>query len=491
MSGTNNRQLFIRDCSTIDMLKYAAGDGAVTILVNSMSAYLMIYYTDALGLNASLAGLAMSISMIYDAVTDPIMGHVTDNTKSRYGRRLPYMFFGGIAMILSYYFIWKVPSVLKGSIGGMFGYLLTMNLLFRTAFTVFVIPYVALGYEICTDYRGRTRLQGIKAFMQMAPNLLTALGWSIFFIDKGDVRAIKVESNYLNMAVVFIIIASAFMLAMFLFTKKYIEDSRNSTTHMNSITDFVHDMKEIILDKYSKWVFMFLFIVMLGPTFMGTIQIYLYEHFMRFTPIQKTIAHGGGMVGSMIGSLFVVPYFVKTFDKRKGTCIACIIAVVSNLILALLFIPGFLKPQQALLLANIHIPYAFIIFVFFHLCFWLGINGVMFPLASSMMPDISEIYLLQKGVNKDGSYAAVATFICKFAYGIGLTLCGYVLALIGYNPTSHNVTIPDDVLKRMCIVALLVAPLISLTALIPLSQYSVNKAVLEKMRAEKLQPVKM
>ncbi|HEY5140653.1 MAG TPA: MFS transporter, partial [Methylococcales bacterium] len=400
------------------MYKYAMGDGAVTIALNSMAAFSMIYYTDALGLKSSLAGLAMSLSLLYDAIIDPVMGHITDNTRSRYGRRLPYMLLGGIAMMLSYYFIWKVPGAFKGSTMGLFGYLLAMNMIFRTAFAVFVIPYSALGFEICTDYHGRTRLQGIKAFMQMAPNLLSAFAWTIFFVDRGDVRAVTVESNYLSMARTFTIVGFAFMVAVLLFTRKYIEDSRTMPLRGNSVRAFAYDMKEIILDKYSKWVFLFLFIVMLGPTLMGTIQIYLYEHFMRFTPVQKTIAHGGGMVGSMLGSLLVVPYFARRFDKRKGTCIACGLAVASNVILAILFLPGILKPGQSLPLMGISIPYAFIVFVFFHICFWLGINGVMFPIASSMMPDISEIYELRTGTNKDGSYAAVATFICKFAYGI-------------------------------------------------------------------------
>jgi len=476
-------RVIVKKRSIPEMVKYAMGDGAATIIVNSMAAFALIYYTDALGLKPALAGLAISLSMLWDAISDPLMGHITDNTRSRYGRRYPYMVFGGFAMIISYYFLWRVPEFFRGSMIGLFGYLMMINIIMRTAFTVFVVPYSAMGYEICTDYGGRSRLQGIKAFMQMLPNLLSAFAWTIFFIDKENIRAVTIEKNYLNMALTFTMIGFAFIVAALIFTRKYIVDSRDFPMEGNSIGAFFKDFKTTILDRYSKWVFIFLFVVFLCPALMGTLQIYLYEHFMRFAPIQKTIAHGGGMFGAMIGAL-VVPLFTKKFDKRGSTCIACGIAVASNVILALLFLPGILKPGDSFIMLGITVPHAYIIFVFFHILFWFAINGVMFPMAASMMPDVSEIHQLQTGINKDGSYAAMFSFICKFAYGIGLSLSGMILAMIGYDRSSNVESLNDDVVMKMCVVALLIGPLLSLLSLIPLSRYPVNRTFLEKLRDE-------
>ena len=74
--------------------------------MNSINGFAMLYYTEALGLSPALAGIAMSIAVFWDALSDPIMGHISDNTRSRFGRRHPYMLVGGLLMALSFYFIW-------------------------------------------------------------------------------------------------------------------------------------------------------------------------------------------------------------------------------------------------------------------------------------------------------------------------------------------------------------------------------------------------
>jgi hypothetical protein len=96
------------------------------------------------------------------------MGHISDNTRSRFGKRHPYLLLGGLAMVVSFFFLWYVPDFFKSSNTTLFWYLVVMNLILRTTFTAFIIPYTALGFEICTDYFGRTKLQGIKMAMYMA-----------------------------------------------------------------------------------------------------------------------------------------------------------------------------------------------------------------------------------------------------------------------------------------------------------------------------------
>jgi Na+/melibiose symporter-like transporter len=131
---------------------------------------------------------------------------------------------------------------------------------------------------------------------------------------------------------------------VFCITLKYIKDSREMPVYTKGIKGFVVDMKEIIIDTHSRWVFGYAFVVMLGMAMMSTLQMYLYEHFMRFGGTQKTIAHGGGMVGLAFGSLLAVT-FVRWFDKKGAVVFGCVINVVCNLILALLFLSGLLKPS--------------------------------------------------------------------------------------------------------------------------------------------------
>jgi len=146
-------------------------------------------------------------------------------------------------MVLSFYFLWDVPDVFKGSNTSLFWYLVIVNLFLRTAFTVFVIPYVALGFKMCSDYNGRTKLQGIRWGLNMLANLCgPALAWAIFFRGEG---ATTIQANYIRMSAVFSIAALFFVFCILIASRKYMADSRNIKLMGNSIKSFIIDMREI------------------------------------------------------------------------------------------------------------------------------------------------------------------------------------------------------------------------------------------------------
>ena len=98
---------------TTDMVKYSLGACTESLVLNSFFGFSMLYYTKALGLDPKMAGIATFIATLWDAVSDPIMGHISDNTQSRFGKRHLYMLLGGAGMIASFYFIWYVPDFFK------------------------------------------------------------------------------------------------------------------------------------------------------------------------------------------------------------------------------------------------------------------------------------------------------------------------------------------------------------------------------------------
>ncbi|MDH3253133.1 MAG: MFS transporter, partial [Ignavibacteria bacterium] len=272
--------------------------------MNSLFGFAMLYYTDALGLQHSLAGIAMSVAVFWDAVTDPVMGHITDTTRSRFGRRHPYLLLGGVAVTVTYVFLWYVPGVVRSDTLALFWYLVVINLLQRTAITVFAIPYVALGFEICTDYEGRVRLQGIRSAMNMVANLLgPALAWSIFFSNNEPVRATSLPENYLHMGLMFAIVSLLCILFVLFSTRKYIKDSRQLMTERNGVTGLFRDIKGILSDFYPRYVFIFILTVTVGVALVSSLQMYLYEHFMKFSGVEKSVAHGGTMIGFAVGAL--------------------------------------------------------------------------------------------------------------------------------------------------------------------------------------------
>lgn len=118
-------------------------------------------YNIVLGMSPSLIGIVLAISRIWDAITDPVMGSISDNFRSKWGRRRPFIALGAVLCAIAFPAIWFVPT--GWSTGWAFGYFLATTLIFFTAFTVYGVPYLTLGYEMSTDSNERVRITAVRA----------------------------------------------------------------------------------------------------------------------------------------------------------------------------------------------------------------------------------------------------------------------------------------------------------------------------------------
>lgn len=170
------------------MLVYGLGAFVNNLLAGSIGA-MMIVLNLGLGMNPALVGLLGALPRLMDALTDPIMGYVSDNTTSHWGRRRPYIFVGAIAVGIAFIALWQLPD--GQSEAFYFWYFLIGSLIFYLAYTIFATPWVALGYEMTPDYHERTRLMGVQNFIgQLAyfipPWLLLIMQYEPLFEDMAD-----------------------------------------------------------------------------------------------------------------------------------------------------------------------------------------------------------------------------------------------------------------------------------------------------------------
>ena len=476
-----------RKLTVPQMSVYSLGECANSLVMNGIFGFAMLFYTKALGLDPAWAGLAMSISVFWEAISEPIMGHVSDNTRSRWGRRHQYMLVGGLLMAVCSYLIWTVPGALRESQLAIFWYLVAMNLILRTGLTLFFIPYMALGFEMCTDYEGRSKLQGTRQIFNMAANFAgPAMAWSIFFRDEGGIQATTVEANYHHMGGTFAIATAAFVLLTVVFTFRWHEDTRDAprTEQAGWLRDFFRDMKEILVDPNPRWVFVFIFIVCAGMVVVSSLQMFVYDDFMKFPAWQKSIAHGGTMVGMALGALLSMG-LVKRFDKKGAVLLGGVVSIGCNLVLALLFLTGVMAPDATLAAGGIQLPLALILFVVFHAGYWLG-NGIMLPTSTAMMADVSEVCQIRTGLNKDGGYSSVFSLAMRMAISFSLIVAGWTLHLIGYQVPKDGkpVTQTAEAIWNLGMVTFVIGAAIGLAALLAIRMYPITRKRLENLRLQ-------
>lgn len=467
-----------------DLWAYASGEGATSITMNGMGNFVMLFYTQVMGMSPELAGIALSIATAWDAITDPLMGTISDRTQSRFGRRHPYILIGGVLLSLSFLALWFVPESFQNE-KMLFGYLLAVNIFIKTAFTIFVVPYTALGFEMCRTDDDRARLQGVRYGFNMIINIIFGgLAWILFFPDRvgadgTKLDGTKVHENFLTMGGV--LGASALLLvfvcafATYRFAEK--ADTKGAGEGLGShVKAFIHDLKDVYTDKMVWLVFGFFGIAQFSMMVVSQVQMFTYVEYMRFSAVEKTFVHTGGMVGFMLGSL-VLGSLVKRLDKRLTGFLAMVVSSIGGLSLLAVFTGGLLDPQ-----AKIGgFPIAVAVFGLLQMLWWAGC-GILVPLATSMIADLSLVKKLKTGEVTEGRYAAGFSFFLKAANALGLLVTGYVLKGVGYVAGAESQGV--ETVNNLAVTTFIVGPILMVLSFFILRKYPLNHTMMNQLREQ-------
>jgi len=474
-----------------DLWGYASGEGATSITMNGISNFAMLFYTQIMGMSPEVAGIALSIATLWDAITDPLMGTISDRTTTRFGRRHPYMLVGGVLLALLSLALWFVPETFQGE-KMLFGYLVAVNIFIKTAFTVFVVPYTALGFEMCKTDEDQARLQGVRSGFNMIINIIFGgLGWILFFPagtaeDGSVIDGTKIHENFLHMGGV--LAAGALLLIVFCVyaTYKFSEkgmvkdESESMSDHVKA---FVHDLKDVYSDKLVWFVFGFFGLAQFAMMVVSQVQMFTYVEYMQFTDVEKTFVHTGGMVGFMIGA-FLLGGLVKRLDKKKTGYLAMVIASCGGLALLATFTGGLMESQSIPLFNDFKdqpFHLSCIVFGLFQMLWWGGC-GIVVPLATAMIGDLSVVKKLKTGEVTEGRYAAGFSFFMKAASALGLLVTGYILKGIGYVSGAEAQSV--DTLDKLALITFIIGPILMVLSFFVLRKYPITHQTMKDLRAQ-------
>jgi len=470
------------------MCNVAAGVGAYSIAGNGLGSFGMIFLTMVIGLDPVLAALTTSASILWDAITDPIMGHITDNTRSRWGRRHPYLILGGLLIALIFLGFWTLPQLLIGRVGALMVLLITLQLLFKTAQTIYYVPYIALGFEVFPQYELRSNLQGKIWFTNQALNFIcVALAWPLFFKDKivienGAEKLINgshIPENYSTMA--WSITALILLLALYCArsTRRFATDNRDTPKGSNRPLAFLKDFGTTFKNKLFVFVVLFMMIAGFGMGFMAQTQMYTYVFFMKFAPWEKTFAHGGGMIATALAGL-LLPKIVRRFDKKPAGFIGIGTAVFGGAGLWLVFGTGIMEPQFMPLFNAQGQPFhlSAIVFGLLQMCFWGGC-GLLVPLSISLIADVAAISAKKTGTEpKNATYASLNSFSQKCSWTVTGLVIGACIKGSGFIPGEVDQT--PEAIQGIAALCFLSGPLMMACAGVMLAFYPVTRRTLAR-----------
>jgi glycoside/pentoside/hexuronide:cation symporter, GPH family len=279
-----------------DKVGYGIGNLSVGIAMQVVGTYLVFFSTVILGIPGYLVGLAVGFSVFWDAITDPVMGYISDITKSkRFGRRHLYLIIGSIGVALTLTLMWIIPSNLNTNI--KFILLFIDIILFKTFITIYVTPYTALGAELSSDYHERTSIQSIKTiFFLLGLAFVSVAGLYLFFQPTIEFPHGQLNpDSYRNIGYTSAIIVLVTSIICIWNTKKYIPKlNRNQTIENkgNNINLFIDSLKSTIKNKAFRAVALCYLFNNLASAFLSNIGLHVFTYTFVLTSQQIAIILG-------------------------------------------------------------------------------------------------------------------------------------------------------------------------------------------------------
>ena len=310
-------------------LAYGAGsiaDGAKNAVFNS---FLMLYYSAVLGLPAGWAGAAILIAMIVDAVTDPLMGSISDNFRSRWGRRHPFMYFAALPMGACFYFLMAPPAGL-GNLG-LFAWMTAFSVGIRLFLTFYMVPSSALGPEITTHYDERTSLVSYRWMLGWLGAIsVSQMGWRVFLADDGAGITGRLDpASYPALGLYCAVLSALAILVSSAGTHSLIPSLRQAAHSgpLFSLPRFVSEVRRALGNRSYRMV---LFAALFSASAIGVQEVfgtYINTYFWEFRSEQLALMSGLAVVPVLGGVLAARPLSAR-FDKRRTAIALATFAVL-------------------------------------------------------------------------------------------------------------------------------------------------------------------
>ena len=444
-------------------LYYGFGAVAYGAKSNGFNYLLLFFYSQVIGLPPQWVSFGIFIALMVDAISDPLVGHFSDNLRSRWGRRHPLMYIAGVPAAVAYYFLWAPPAWDQEA---LFVYFVALAITIRTLLTFYEIPSTSLAAELTDDYDQRTRFMSFRYFFGWWGGLTMALLVYLVFLpeSEGGMENIAGWRSY-GLAASIVIGISIYVSA--LGTHRHIPDLRQPPPARP------FDLKRTLAELYetlSNRMFLILFASGLFAAMAAGVNtslgVYFARHFWELTTEQMGTLQLPYFLSALV-ALFLAPKVSGWLGKKQATIIISLITLILTPLPPILRYFGWFPDN-----GTAELYYALLVFYTIDVTFMIMVATI----AAAMFADVVEDSELRTGRRSEATFFAANSFAQKAVNGLGVVVAGQILAWIKFPATAKPGEVPQDVLYDL---AFTFAPAIWIFYLISvalLSFYQITKA---------------
>ncbi len=404
-----------------ELLGFGVGGVAYNLGVDAIKNLANPVYNIVLGLNPGWIGAIMMIARIWDAFTDPVMGTVSDNCRSKWGRRKPFIFLGGILSALSFPLIWMAPRGLGDT--GTLIYFLLSSITFYTCFTIFNVPYMTLSLELTPDYREKTRVSAVRTMFAAISYLIIVWVLRVAQLDIFADTLVGLRVAGVGIGVIFLLTA----LPPALFTKERYQKIGQSQPKGS--------LKSSLKATLGKGPFRILIvasvIMVIGYNTFHALGIYVNMYYVCGGDLKfaATLQGWSGTVFviGLLGGIPMVTWIANRFGKVNALTACLVLGIFGGIAKWFLYTPA-------------HPYWQLVVPLFIAPCsagFWV--------VANAMKADACDIDELQSGVRREGAFAAVSSWVQKFSAALTFALTGFILVLVKFDQAKGGEQLPATI----------------------------------------------
>jgi len=451
---------------------YSIGGAGYGTLYNAHY-FVLIYYSQVLGLDPGLAGLAVGIGLVFDAITDPLIGYLSDGTRSRWGRRHPWLFGSILPLGASFYFLWNPPGFIEGE-SLLFAWLVVCNVTMRTALTMFLVPAYAIVAELTSDYDERTRLlTGFHVLYAVFGNGMSVLMYAIWLVPTDEIAdGVMNAAGYQTAGLFGTIIIVMSVLVFSIGLRRFIPRLKQYRINKPlGLGQFFRQIADVFRSASARVVVMGGVLYYAGTGTYVALWVYIYSYFWEFTSEQISVI----VIPMAVAALFLPPAMARwgVGREKKTLAIAGMLgAMAINVIpISLRLLDLFPENGSAALF------WIMLVAGFFETNLFL-----VFDISwRSMIADLAERTELDTGRRNEGVISSTITFTTKCADALGTLIAGILLTLIAF-PTETAVSdVPEDAITRLGLIYGPMVFLIWMGVIILISRYRISRSRHQEM----------
>jgi Na+/melibiose symporter-like transporter len=461
-------------------LGFGAGQIAEGIKTVVLRTFVLFFYNQILGLPATHVALVLGIATLFDAVTDPIAGYLSDRTRTRFGRRHPWIMASAIPLGASLIMVFSPPAGMSQTF--YLGWLLVSSLCLNLFLTLYHIPHLALGAEMARNYVDRTRIFAHSTFFGALG------GWGFYFfamsfifpssaaythgiLNPHGYSALSISAGVIAMISIGVCVWGTWKEIPFL----PVAQKHQTTPESRGFKTMLSEMAGLFKNKSFRALFTgsLLMAVIIGIK--SVLSVYMGVHFWELSS-EKLRWFALMVIAGLPLAFVLAPALTRRFEKRKALFIAALVYIINdNLLICLRLFTGILPANSDPMLFNL-------ILVGF---FMGGVTGpIIAIMILSMLADVADKQELMTGKRQEGTIYAARAFSLKAAIALGGLLGGIILDAIAFPTQASMGTVPDATIFKLGVLVGPVHAAVAAACLLFFLGYHLNRKKVEAIQQE-------